>query len=460
MPAHDRSDSEPQIRLPAGLLLGVSTSAFQIEGGADERGASIWDTFCQRDGTIRDGTDARTACDHYGRWREDLDLVARLGAGAYRFSTSWSRVRPGGSGPFSGAGVDFYDRVVDELLARGIAPAVCLYHWDLPQELHEMGGWANRDTAARFAEYAALLGEHLGDRVELWATLNEPFVHLSRGYILGDHAPGMTLTFDWGPVAHGLLLGHGLAVEALRSAGVRGGIGLIESVAPVRRLGDGPDDLAVAEFFDALRNDLFLATVLDGAYPQMLLDGIPSLAAAADPRDMAAIGAPLDFLGINYYQPVGVRAPAPGSAVPFEVLPVEGLPLTASGMMIDPDGLRESLVGLARRDGGVPPLYVTEIGCASDDVLDEHGRVDDPERIAYLHEHLRALLAAIEAGADVRGCFVWSLLDNFEWELGYGARYGIVHVDDDLRRTPKRSFEWLTRLAGAGAHPAARTGAG
>lgn len=449
----DTSAGEARVTLPPGFVFGVSTSAFQIEGaaGEDGRGDSIWDTFCRRPGAIADGADARTACDHYHRWEEDLDLVAQLGARAYRFSISWPRVQPGGSGAFNRAGLDFYDRLVDELLARDVAPVACLYHWDLPQERHDAGGWAARETALRFAEYAAHVGDRLGDRVELWATLNEPFVHLSRGYILGDHAPGLRQPFQWGAVAHGLLLGHGLAAAALRDAGVRGAVGLIESVAPVRPASDGDADRGVAALFDTMRNHLFLSTALDGAYPEMLVAGMPSLTAGAQPEDMSAIGAPLDFLGINYYQPVGIRAAQPGSPVPFEVVPVAGLPLTPAGMMIDPDGLRESLVALARRDGGVPPIYVTEIGCAGDERPGADGTCDDAARIAYLTDHLRAIGAAIDAGADVRGAFVWSLLDNFEWELGFGARYGLVDVDMATgRRTPKRSFDWLAELARGG----------
>lgn len=442
--------------LPPGFEFGASTSAFQIEGatGADGRGPSIWDAFCAQDGTIAGAATADVACDHYHRWEEDLDLLAQLGVGAYRFSVAWSRVLPTGAGAPNEAGLAFYERLVDGLLARDISPVVCLFHWDLPEALQQSGGWSERDTSLRFAEYAGLMGDRLGDRVERWVTLNEPFVHLSRGHLIGDHAPGMRVR-DWGTLAHGMLLAHAWAAEALRGAGVRGGVGIIESLAPVRPGSADPADQFVAQIFDAMRNQLFLAPIMQGAYPDAILPAAPSLATAVQPGDMDAIAAPLDFLGVNYYQPVGIRAAAPGGPLPFRFVRVEGLEETDAGMMIDPDGLRESLVTLAQRHGEhLPPIYVTEIGCAYADA-DAH----DPQRIAYLEAHLAAIAAAIDEGVDVRGCYIWSLLDNFEWEQGYDARYGLVQVDfETAKRTPKSSFEWLAGILAARPSAGAQAG--
>ncbi|MFB9543911.1 GH1 family beta-glucosidase, partial [Micromonospora sagamiensis] len=386
-----------------------------------------------------DGSSGDVACDHYHRYAEDVALMAGLGISAYRFSVAWPRVQPPGSGPASPRGLDFYDRLTDALLARDIDPVATLYHWDLPQPVEDAGGWLHRDTAGRFAEYADLVAARLGDRVRLWITLNEPFVHMSFGYGLGTHAPGRQLLFDAVPVAHHQLLGHGLAVAALR-ARTTSPVALTNNYSPVRVLGDTDADRAAGEAYDALHNRLFTDPVLGLGYPPDLAPG-PEVVRDGD---LATIAAPIDVLGVNYYNPTGIRAPEEGSPLPFELADLDGYPRTAFDWPVVPDGLRDLLVGLRDRYGqALPPIEITESGCAYDDEPDADGRVHDPERIAYLDGHLRALRAAVDEGVDVRGYFVWSLLDNWEWAEGFTKRFGLVHVDaDTLARTPKSSYAW------------------
>lgn len=417
---------------PPGFLWGVSTAAYQIEGAVreDGRGPSIWDTFSHTPGRVRDGDTGDVACDHYRRWAQDVELLSELGVSAYRFSIAWPRVQPTGAGPVNGAGLDFYDRLVDALLARGIAPVPTLFHWDLPQALEDAGGWLSRDTSHRFADYAAVVADRIGDRVSRWITLNEPVVHMAQGYAFGTHAPGRMLMMDALPVAHHQLLGHGLAVRALRA---RGGaeVMITNNCTPVWPAGD---DLDAAEVYDAFHNRLFLDPVLRGEYPPFAAE-----AGFVKDGDMDVIATPMDALGINYYNPTRVKAAPDGAPLPFETVDIEGVPKTEFGWPVVPDGLRELLVGLRERyDGLLPPVYVTENGCST------AGSVHDGDRIDYLDGHLRALHAAIEAGVDVRGYFVWSLLDNFEWAEGYTQRFGLVHVDyETQRRTPRDSFAWL-----------------
>ncbi|KWV29812.1 MULTISPECIES: GH1 family beta-glucosidase [Micromonospora] len=432
---------------PAGFRWGVSTSAYQIEGGAtaDGRGPSIWDTFAHTPGRILDGSTGDVACDHYHRYREDVALLAGLGVSAYRFSIAWPRVRPAGTGPVNAAGLDFYDRLVDDLLAAGIDPVATLFHWDLPQPLEDAGGWLNRDTAAHFAEYAELTAARLGDRVKLWITLNEPFIHLSLGHGTGEHAPGRTLLFDSLPAAHHQLLGHGLAVAALRAHSTAP-VAIANNYSPVVRHGDTDADRAAAAAYDDLHNHLFTDPLLGRGYPDGLDPGV------VRDGDLAVIAAPLDVLGVNYYNPTGVRAPEEGSPVPFTLVPLEGYPRTAFDWPVVPDGLRDLLVGLRDRYGdALPTIQVTEGGCAWDDVPDADGRVHDPDRIAYLDGHLRAVRAAIDEGVDVTGYFVWSLLDNWEWAEGFTKRFGLVHVDFPTgTRTPKSSYAWYRSQVGRG----------
>ncbi|WP_431988698.1 GH1 family beta-glucosidase [Streptomyces parvulus] len=427
--------TNPVPRFPDGFLWGVSTSAHQIEGAAHLRERSVWDDFTDLPGRVKDGSTAAVACDHYHRHREDVALLADLGVDAYRFSVSWPRVNsPGGLG--------FYDRLVDDLCAAGVRPVPTLFHWDLPAGLD----WLERDTASRFAEYVSVVAARLGDRVGKWITLNEPAEHTLLGHALGTHAPGRELLFDALPVAHHQLLAHGLAVRALRAAGATD-VGIANSHGPTWPASEGPADREAAELYDVLLNRMFSDPLLTGRYPEGIGELMPGDVAA----DLEAVAEPLDFYGVNYYAPARVGAPqASGSAaggvalpagLPFSLLPVEGRPLTDFGWPVVPEGLTELLTGLRERYGDrLPPVVVTENGCS-------YEGLDDRDRIAYLDGHVRALHRAAEAGVDVRGYFVWSLLDNFEWAEGYARRFGLVHVDfTTLARTPKASYGWFRDL--------------
>ncbi|WP_274558258.1 GH1 family beta-glucosidase [Streptomyces spiramyceticus] len=436
----------PLPRFPADFLWGVSTSAQQIEGAVDEdgRGRTTWDAFAAEPGRIRDGSDALVATDHYHRYPEDVALLKELGAGAYRFSVAWARVLPEGAGAVNKAGLDFYDRLVDELCAAGVRPVPTLFHWDTPLALEERGGWLRRDTARRFAEYADVVAARLGDRVDRWITLNEPAELTLLGYGLGEHAPGKRLLFDALPAAHHQLLGHGLAVQALRARGADS-IGIANSHGPTwAASGSGPDKSA-ADFYDLLLNRLFADPLLLGRYP----DGIAEMLPGPVADDLDVISQRLDWYGVNYYQPTLVGAPdgdLPSDFagievppdMPFSVREIEGYPRTAFGWPVVPDALTELLTSFRERYGDrLPPVVITENGCSYDGL-------DDQERITYIDGHLRALHRAMEAGVDVRGYFVWSLMDNFEWAEGNAQRFGLVHIDyETLARTPKASFHWL-----------------
>jgi beta-glucosidase len=455
--------TEPMPKFPADFRWGVSTAAYQIEGAVaeDGRGPSIWDTFSHEPDRIADGSTGDVACDHYHRWSQDALLMSQLGVNAYRFSIAWPRIQPTGEGAANPAGVAFYDRLVDTLLSYGIDPVATLFHWDLPQALQDKGGWQNRDTAARLGEYAALMAEALGDRVRLWITLNEPFIHLAVGHLIGIHAPGIAGTGDLLAVAHHQLLGHGLATAALRhhQAGAR--VVVANNYTPVWPVGtDGTrdnateDDLAAAYTYDALHNRLCTDPLLLGRYP----DGVEALTAGDVDAvvldgDLAVIAAPLSVLGVNYYQPTGVGAPDasggtfPGSPIPFDLRQLSGFPTTDYGWPVVPDGLRELLVTLHERYPGMPPVWVTENGCAYDVAPGADGSIVDSDRIRYLDGHLRAVRAAMDAGVDVRGYCHWSLLDNWEWAEGFTKRFGLVHVDYASQvRTPKASFAWYRDL--------------
>jgi beta-glucosidase len=430
---------------PAGFTWGVATSSYQIEGATTEggRGPSIWDTFTHTPGRITDGSTGDVACDHYHRYAEDVELLAGLGVSAYRFSIAWPRIQPDGTGPANPQGLAFYDRLVDALLARGIDPVATLFHWDLPQSRQDKGGWLARDTAAHFADYADLVAARLGDRVKLWITLNEPFVHMSLGYGTGVHAPGQQRLFDAFPAAHHQLLGHGLTVAALR-ARTTSPIAIANNYSPVWRRGETDADRAAAATYDALQNRLFTEPLFGRGYPAEL-DGATSVVRDGD---LDVIAAPIDVLGVNYYNPTGVRAAPAGSPLPFELVPLTGYPSTSFGWPVVPDGLRELLTSLHRDYGdALPPIQITEGGCSYDDTRSGDGSCHDPDRIAYLAGHLRAVREAMDAGVDVRGYFVWSLLDNFEWAEGFTKRFGLVHVDFDTQlRTPKSSYAWYRDL--------------
>lgn len=441
-------------RFPQDFLWGVATSAYQIEGALTEdgRGASIWDRFCQEPGRIARGDTAAIACDHYHRYREDVALMSDLGVGAYRFSIGWTRIQPNGRGAPNPKGMDFYSRLVDELLASGIRPMPTLYHWDLPQALQDAGGWRNRDTAKHFADFVQIMAEKLGDRVAYWVTHNETFEHSTLGYSLGAHAPGLMLLMDAFPVVHHLLLSHGMAVQALRASLPRSTqIGIAQSMAPARPASDRPEDHFAAGMLEVLHCRQHVDPLLLGRYPiELAAFGIDQSVILVG--DLATIAQPLDFLGINYYNPHYVQATPPGSPLPLLLAePPARYERTEMGWPIIPQGLTEGLLGLRERYGAMlPPVIITENGMALADPLDANGRVHDPRRVRYLHDHLNSLREAMEGGVDVRGYFVWSLLDNFEWAEGYRPRFGLVHVDyPSQRRTVKTSYLWYRDLIAA-----------
>lgn len=380
--------------LPREFRFGASSAAHQVEGAATEdgKGPSIWDTFSAQPGRVVDGSTAAVACDHYHRHREDVALMAELGLDGYRFSVSWPRVQPNGRGPVNPAGLDFYERLVDDLLAHGIAPMLTLYHWDLPQALQDDGGWLVRDTAHRFADYTALVAERLADRIAHWVPVNEPNMVTLLGHALGTHAPGQQLLFGALPVAHHLNLAHGLAVAALRAHGAAA-VGTANNHAPIRPETDEEPDLAAADLMDTLWNRIFAEPMLEGRYPDGFgeLMGSPTLA-----DDLVTIAAPLDFYGVNHYNPMGVRRAPADSDLPFEPFDLTGYPTSEFGWPVVPDGLRETLVTLKRRHPRLPPVLVTENGTS-------WSAIDDQFRIDYLDQHLAAVADAIADGVDVRG---------------------------------------------------------
>jgi beta-glucosidase len=414
------------------FLFGAATSAYQIEGAASEdgRGLSIWDVFARKPGAIADRSTGDVACDHYHLYSEDIALMRWLGLQAYRFSVAWPRILPEGRGRINPKGLAFYDRLVDALLEAGITPFLTLYHWDLPWALEEQGGWRSRETAHAFAEYAEIVGRALGDRVPSFATLNEPWCSAFLGHWTGEHAPGEKNLDAALKAAHHLLLGHGLAVEALRAAGVKE-VGLVLNFAPVY----GEDEEAVKRA-DIYHNRFFLDPVLGRGYPESPFLNPPPM--PIQEGDLEIIARPIDFLGVNYYSRARV---ARGEGLyPVRYLPLEN-PVTYMGWEVYPQGLYDLLKRLARETS--MPLYITENGAAYPDRWQGEEVVEDPERVAYLRDHLEAALRAKAEGVDLRGYFVWSLLDNFEWAFGYTKRFGIVYVDyPTQRRIPKRSAHW------------------
>jgi beta-glucosidase len=434
----------------------VATSSYQVEGAVaeDRRGPSIWDVFSHTPGKVFHGDTGDVAADQYHRYEADVRHMAELGIQAYRFSIAWPRIQPEGKGRVNRAGLDYYRRLVDTLLSHSVTPAVTLYHWDLPQGLQDRGGWTSRDTARRFADYAAILFEDLHDRVPLWMTLNEPWVSAWMGHATGEHAPGLTDRDKALRATHHLLLGHGLALEAMRSGGSDAQAGIALNLTPVRPARGTAADLDAAERVDAFLNRLYLAPLFSGSYPQGLLEWYGA-AMPIEEGDMALIAQPVDFLGVNYYTCHRVEALAhDGPRLDGDLYaglgarPVRdtGARRTAMGWAIEPDGLRELLVRLRRELASVP-LYITENGAAFHDYGDPEGRVKDTERVDYLAAHLRAAREAIEDGVDLRGYFLWSLLDNFEWAEGYSKRFGILYVDfPTQRRTFKDSAHWYAEV--------------
>ena len=451
--AHE-TDLKPKSRqFPKDFTWGVATAAFQTEGShtADGRGPSVWDVFEKVPGHVKDGSDATVATDSYRRFQDDVDLIAGAGLGAYRFSISWSRVLPTGQGAVNAAGLDHYSKLVDALLAKGITPYATLFHWDLPQGLQGMGGWSNRDTALRFADYAHALVEKLGDRLKNYIILNEAAVHAVFGHVLGEHAPGLKDINLLGKVVHHMNLGQGLAMKALRAGGSGLNVGTTMALQPCRPAG-GP--LAVwnrlaSDGLDSLWNKAWLDPLFRGTYPKEMDDFLKGV---VQDGDLKTIQQPVDFLGVNYYAPAYVRLDlnSPSKIAPAN--PPKGAELDAFGRHIDPSGLFEVL-DRVRREYGAPKMMVTENGC-SDPFGNGPGVLKDDFRIAYLRRHLEAVLAAREAGCDVRGYFEWSLIDNFEWDLGYTSKFGLVAMDRATGvRTPKASYAWFKALAGSGLLP-------
>jgi beta-glucosidase len=447
--------------IPADFLWGAATAAYQIEGATTEdgKGLSIWDTFAHTPGAIERGETGDIACDHYHRWREDVDLMAQLGLRAYRFSISWPRVLPTGRGTVNQAGLDFYDRLVDALLARSIIPFVTLYHWDLPQALEDAGGWLARDTASALADYAEVVTRRLGDRVKYWVTINEPFSTAYLGYVGGEfgagegythlrHAPGLRGFENFAPVMHHQLLAHGLALQVLRSNAPGSQAGIAFNIAAVEPENGDPANEPVAQIADAFLNTSALDPVLKGHYPDLLQFFFgPDL---VKDGDLALIGAPTDYIGVNYYTRVLIRA-TPDNPIPgFENAPPATTDLTDMGWEIYPQGLAARLRRL-HADYPGHDIYITESGAAFPDVLDPDGHVHDERRTTYLREHIKAVLATRDEGVPVKGYLVWALLDNFEWSLGYRPRFGLIYADyPTQQRYIKDSGHWLARLIASG----------
>ncbi len=443
---------EQTFRFPEGFLWGAATSAYQIEGSplADGAGPSIWQRFTHSPGLVQDGDTGDVACDHYRRYKEDVGLMRELGLNAYRFSVSWSRVLPEGKGRVNDAGLDFYRRLVDALLENGIRPLVTLYHWDLPAALDDRGGWLNPDIPNWFAEYARVLFGALDDRVEMWATLNEPWVVTDGGYLHGALAPGHKNAFEAPIASHHLMLSHAAAVEAYRAEG-KHRVGLVVNLEPKNPVSDRPEDLAAVARADAYMNRQYLDPVFLGRYPEEMREIFGEAWPEFPVAELDRIRQPIDFLGINYYTR-SVTKDDP------KALPVRAgreiqkrHAYTETSWEVWPQGLTDTLLWVKERYGDLP-LYITENGAAFYDppvaLADPH---PDPLRVDYLREHLKAAHRAMEQGVDLRGYFAWSLLDNFEWSLGYSKRFGIVHVDFETQtRTPKQSARFYAEVIRTG----------
>ncbi len=455
--------SEGVRRFPDGFIWGVGTSSYQIEGAvsAEGRGPSIWDTFTHTPGRINRGDTGDIACDSYNRLEDDVRLLSDLGVDAYRFSVSWPRVLPTGSGAINQPGLDYYRRLVEALNESGIRPVLTVYHWDLPQALEDRGGWANRDTAKRLGELAAVLADALGDQVSTWVTINEPLQTVQQGYRTGTHAPGLADLELAAAATHHILLGHGYALQALRAALPSAAIGPAMDPQPFVALDAAVEHVALA--LDAEYNRVYMDPVFRGSYPADLDGDLRPPEALILDGDMELISAPIDFFGLNYYRPHHLRsgdwddlrdgerpvAGHPGAV--YYVAPE--IQCTVMGWPIVPNGLRDLLIRLHEESRGLP-VYITENGCAADDYLTPEGTIDDQERVDYIHGHLLAVLQALDAGVQVAGYFHWSLMDNFEWAEGYRRRFGLHYVDFGTgRRIPKRSAHFYGRVARTGELP-------
>ena len=448
----------PAIEFPDGFLWGAATASYQIEGGAREggRGKSVWDTFSHIEGKVANRHTGDVACDHYHRLDSDVKLMADLGLQSYRFSIAWPRVMPDGRGKVNGEGLAFYHRLVELLLDNGIKPCATLFHWDLPQALEDIGGFRNRDTVSWFADYAALMAREFGDRVTMWSTFNEPWCYAYLGHVAGVHAPGLTDPKAGITVAHHEQLAHGLAVQAMRSERDGLELGVVINPSPIRSEGNPPADADEIRKIDAIHNRWWFDSILKGAYPEDIIDDFGPLADAIQHGDLEQIAQPIDWMGINYYFDMLVRGLRPDDtgadrthAYPTvrRTAQADERPVhTDMGWPITPEGFTDLLVRLHTDYPNMPPIYITENGCAYDDPVIA-GRCADPRRIEYLDLHLRAVKDAIDEGVDIRGYYQWSLMDNFEWSLGYDKRFGLVHIDfDTLERTPKDSAEWYREV--------------
>ncbi len=433
---------DQQLQFPPDFLFGAATASYQIEGAAHEdgRGESIWDRFCATPGKVRNGDTGDIACDHYHRFADDVALMRELGLDAYRFSVAWPRILPAGRGEVNQKGLDFYDRLVDELLANGIKPFITLYHWDLPQPLEDQGGWTNRDTVDAFAEYTKAVVRHLGDRVKHWITHNEPWVAAWLGYGWGQHAPGRTGDSNALAAAHHLMLSHGRAVEIIRQYAPDAKVGITLNLQPIYPVSDSPEDAAAVRAADGVHNRWFLDPIFRGQYPDDTSAAFNGSLPEVREGDMALISTPIDFLGINNYSRSLVQAD-PETGKSRNVRPDDAI-FTDMDWEVYPQGLYDLLTRVYR-DYNPPALYVTENGSAFPDVRIHDGSVRDPERLAYLEAHLASCSRAIADGVPLRGYFAWSLLDNFEWAFGYKMRFGLVYVDyPSLERVPKTSATW------------------
>jgi beta-glucosidase len=443
--------------LPDGFLWGASTAAYQIEGAVNEdgRGPSIWDKFSHTPGKIAGGDNGDVACDHYHRYREDIGLMRELGLGAYRFSIAWSRVMPEGRGQVNKRGLEFYDRLVDGIMGAGIEPWICLYHWDLPLALEDRGGWQNRDTAYRYADYALVAMRRLGDRVKHWATFNEPNVATFKGYGDGEHAPGIRGRRTALKALHMMNLAHGLGMQAMRAERADLKLGNIYNLHPTEPAEDRDEDHEAAIMLDAMWNRAFPDPQILGRYPEPFASEVEDF---IEPGDMDIIRQRLDYFAFNHYTRLRVRHDKDHPFHVAEVPPPDGRPVTDMGWEVAPSAFRDQMIAAKKRWSGDLPMYITENGAAFADTVEANGRIRDRQRSEYLRDYLLAIGEAIAAGVPVKGYFVWSLLDNFEWALGFSKRFGLVHVDyETMKRTPKDSFRFYAELAhGASFEDAAR----
>jgi beta-glucosidase len=436
--------------LPADFVWGAATASFQIEGATNEdgRGESVWDRFCATPGKVRNGDTGATACDFYHRYRDDIALMRELGLDAFRFSIAWPRVLPRGRGKVNAKGLDFYDRLVDELLGNGITPFATLFHWDTPQALEDEGGWSARGIVDAFEDYVTAVVDRLGDRIRHWITHNEPWVVAWVGHGWGHHAPGRTSDADALATAHHLLLSHGRAVQILRERSPQSSVGITLNLDHVYAAGEDDEDRAAAAWVDGFHNRWFLDPIFKGAYPADMLDAWAEIAPRIEDGDLDTIAQPIDFLGVNNYTSPLVAADV-GDGNRSRFIRREDVDRTDMGWEVVPEGLRDLLLRLAR-DYEPPAIYVTENGAAFPDVRGHDGSVGDPERQAYLEAYISAAAEAVAGGAPLRGYFAWSLLDNFEWAWGYWKRFGLVYVDyATLERVPKGSFYWYRDLIAA-----------